>query len=104
MTTFVARCGKKDCDYPGFWHPVLLVFPPEGHGDVPIRFVLGLTVCKEHKMSAVAEDFISDEGWWQIRKLLRSLKKMLPSRRRTKLDWVSLDSEEAQKLSKGRLT
>lgn len=87
--------GKPNGGEDGLYSPVLLVYPPEGHGDTPIRMLLQLPLCELHKnISDKVEYFVDTAGWQKIKTMLRKAKKMMPSYRRTVVAWIETSGDE----------
>ena len=62
-----APCSFKDCDEYGTYRPIL---KHPGRGDKPIELQLELLICDGCRLKSTIENFISNDGWDVIKKLV----------------------------------
>lgn len=94
------KCDKKECaNSEAPWSPVLLLYAPLkwGAGRPPIRIQLGLRLCDECKQAAAASDFLTDDGWRHLTRLILKSGYIMPDSNRTKLEFVKWEGSELQK-------
>lgn len=81
-------CDKLNCTNGGIYKPVLLFYAPKEYNfPEPIKCILGLKICLEHKKSGTVDDFLSNEGWIQLCERIAGIGKVIPDRKLTKLTW-----------------
>ena len=81
-------CSRKGCPKNGLWHPVMLLRAPLDYGETPpVRAVIGLKVCDDHKFPDPKE-WITDEGWAQIEAGFRSQSFVIPDRGRVQIEFT----------------
>lgn len=73
------------CKRTAKWKPSLMVRPFVGCE--PATIEVNLSICDHHKAESVAESFLSDQGWEKIADMFAALRKAIPVRNLTELDW-----------------
>jgi len=87
------KCDKTGCSNDAKYHPSLLLFAPYKYNcNDPIRTILSLEICEDHKISASLDDFLSNEGWIQLCEMISKAGRVIPERKRTKLTWELIGS------------
>lgn len=83
-------CDKTGCNNTAIYYPVLLVRPRKYYGP-PVEMVLKLKICGPCSLQSKQEDFISKEGWEHIEKIFEIKGKSKPSRKKTRIKFISID-------------
>lgn len=78
--------------------PLMLFFasPTRFPGAPPARSVCGLPVCEEHKPEITLDYLLTDKGFDAIVHSFGMVGKAAPERSATKLEFISIDCDEAR--------
>ena len=91
------NCDKTGCVNQAFWHPVFLI-SFKGNILQPVRALVPLHVCDEHREQMKVEDILTDGGWnnicAEIYKFTRG--KARPKRSLTELAFAPVGGEESK--------
>lgn len=89
------KCDWKYCRNPGTVFPILVMPAPSWTEQKAIEMEMGLNVCVEHANENKIEDFLSDEGWYQIQQALALRKLAIPDRKDVKVIFRALEDRKA---------
>lgn len=87
------RCERLGCDAEARWVPVLALRAPyELRNSTPAPAILALGICDVHQQTTGLEDYLNDAGWAQIVHAFQAIKRAVPDRDRTILEWQPIDT------------
>jgi hypothetical protein len=86
------KCTRLNCENEAAWYPVLLLYAGFEYGPHPPGELVCPTMatCSACKLKVIVSDFIGDDAWAEICRVLAKAKKAAPSRPRTRLVWRPL--------------
>ena len=82
------NCEQSHCVNLAAWRPVLLLYPPADYKVEPIRMLLQLYICNEHKEKLKVDDFVDDASWQKICNILKSYGIHEPERKLTRVTFL----------------
>lgn len=87
-------CARFGCSAEAIATPVLRVWASRAHhgSHPPIELKIALPHCEEHKAAATVADMLTDEGWAELVRDVRSLGRAAPDRTTAELGWEALPS------------
>lgn len=94
------RCAyvSADCKGEARWYPVLLLFAAPN--TTPARSIFGVPHCDVCHHVSNLDNIVTDEGWRAISTVFRRLNRGQPRRELIELEWILIDSPEADQFKK----
>jgi hypothetical protein len=89
------NCDKTGCLNQAFWHPVFLI-SFKGIKLQPIRALVPLHICDDHRKEMKVEDILTDKGWNDICAELFKIVRKRPKRNLTELAFAPVGGQESR--------
>lgn len=89
------ECEIDSCSNQALWHPVLLICF-KGINLNPIRALIPIHVCDDHRKMLTVNGVLSDKGWNDICTEIYKIVRTRPKRNLTELDFAPIGGQESR--------
>jgi len=89
------NCDKTGCGNQAFWHPVFLICF-KGINLNPIRALVPIHICDDHRREMKVADLLTDDGWNDICADIYKIVRTRPKKSLTELAFAPIGGEESK--------